>query len=104
MLSGQDDIETGCFTGQCLYKTPLRDSQKTNELIGSLKGNPVKSWSDAINQASNAHRLVPKVKSISWDIAITEEGACIIEGNENWDIVMFQAFEPLEVYLDSKLS
>lgn len=98
------DVETGCFTDQYLYETSLRDRQETNKLIDSVKGKRVKNWSDVINQASNAHQLVPKIKSIGWDVAITEEGACIIEGNDNWDVVMFQAFEPLEEYILEKLS
>ncbi|WP_373941862.1 hypothetical protein L0991_12335 [Vibrio chagasii] len=98
------DIETGCFTEQCLYETSLRDRQETDKLINSVKGKRVKNWCDVINQASNAHQLLPKIKSIGWDVAITEEGACIIEGNDNWDVVMFQAFEPLEDYIIEKLS
>ena len=31
------------------------------------------------------------VRSIGWDIAITDSGPCFVEGNDNWEISLNQA-------------
>ena len=32
------------------------------------------------------------IVTIGWDIAITENGPLVLEGNDNWDFRMFQAY------------
>ena len=36
------------------------------------------------------HMQLKEVHSIGWDITITPEGPCIIEGNDNWEISALQ--------------
>lgn len=33
---------------------------------------------------------IPKVRSIGWDVAITETGPYMLEGNDNWCMTLFQ--------------
>ncbi|MFA0203964.1 sugar-transfer associated ATP-grasp domain-containing protein [Vibrio breoganii] len=98
------DVDTGKFDGGYLFEHQSRDVATTQQLVSSLKGNDVPNWADVITQAKSAHEMVPRIKSIGWDVAITKDKAVIIEGNDNWDIVMFQAFEPLKYYLTDKLT
>lgn len=39
----------------------------------------------------DAHRLFYNVHSIGWDVAFTEGGPVILEGNDNWEITGLQA-------------
>ncbi len=47
-------------------------------------------YQDAIKLACQAHKLFYNVNSIGWDVAITDNGPIIIEGNDNWEISMLQ--------------
>ena len=53
----------------------------------------VPHYQEAVEMAFRAHRLFYRVRSIGWDIAITEEGPVFIEGNDNWELQTFQAFD-----------
>jgi hypothetical protein len=48
------------------------------------------------NLAISAHRYFPKYKIIGWDIAITENGPTIVEGNVHPNITGMQLHEPLK--------
>ncbi len=98
------DVEKGIFTGEYVYETSLRDENEVLDRINQLKNKKVKNWHSVVKQAKTAHRLIPRIRTIGWDIAILGNDACIVEGNDNWDIVMFQAFEPLNEYLTEMLS
>jgi hypothetical protein len=50
-----------------------------------LVGFPVPYWSQACDLVRRAaHALLP-VRSIGWDVAVTDEGARLLEGNIWWD-------------------
>lgn len=48
-------------------------------------------YEDAVKLVCHAHKFYSNVKSIGWDVAITESGPVIIEGNDNWEITSIQA-------------
>ena len=50
-------------------------------------------YQEAVVAALQAHKLFYRMKSIGWDIAITERGPVFIEGNDNWELQTIQAFE-----------
>ena len=37
------------------------------------------------------HKVMFRSHSIGWDVAITENGPVIIEGNDRWEISLIQA-------------
>lgn len=96
------DVENGQFTNDVLFNHKIREKHEVEKLVNYLPKEVI-NWDCIIREAKKAHSLTPKIRSIGWDIAITEEGACIIEGNDNWDIVMFQSFEPLNNLLSDIL-
>ena len=51
----------------------------------------IPKYHEALNLACRAHLLFYRIHSIGWDIAITEDGCMIIEGNDNWELQSFQA-------------
>ena len=84
------DVETGKIIsdgmdlGQVLYdKHP--DSGTT------FKGFQIPQWHKVIELAKDAARVVPQVKLVGWDIAITSDDKIeFIEGNHNPDLHMMQ--------------
>lgn len=50
----------------------------------------VPQWEEACEAAVRAHRTLHGIGSIGWDIAITDDGPCFIEGNDNWEISLNQ--------------
>ena len=48
-------------------------------------------YSQIVQSAIDLHRALYGIHSIGWDIAVTDEGACFIEGNDNWEISLMQA-------------
>lgn len=51
----------------------------------------VPQYESAISLVCKAHKWFYGVKTIGWDVAITENGPTIIEGNDNWEISGLQA-------------
>ena len=48
---------------------------------------------EACDLVIEAHKKFYSIKSIGWDIAISESGPVIIEGNDNWEINLMQAVD-----------
>ena len=55
-----------------------------------IAGHHVPFWSEALNLAIAAHRQLKDPIFIGWDIAITEDGPVIVEGNKSPDIEIEQ--------------
>jgi hypothetical protein len=53
-------------------------------------GYAIPFYSEAVNLASRAHGYFYGIRSIGWDIALTDDGPLIIEGNDNWEISPLQ--------------
>ena len=43
-------------------------------------------YKEAVSQVLQFHNFLPQIHSIGWDVAITENGPCIIEGNDRWEM------------------
>ena len=43
-------------------------------------------WDEVEKLVLKAHAFIPSVISIGWDVAITEKGPVLLEGNDNWEI------------------
>lgn len=56
-----------------------------------FEGFVIPYFHEAVRLAKEAHRQLPRIHSIGWDIAITPEGPVFIEGNDNWEIKSMQA-------------
>ena len=52
---------------------------ETKEQIIGFK---VPNYDKAIELVKKASLLIPEIRYIGWDVAITEKGACLVEGNE----------------------
>ncbi|SLN52463.1 hypothetical protein ROA7450_02634 [Roseovarius albus] len=43
-------------------------------------------WTETVAMCLQAAKSFPNVRSIAWDVAVTEEGPLIVEGNTQWDV------------------
>lgn len=50
-----------------------------------LLGFKIPHWKKVIECAINAHKMLPDIQIIGWDIAVTKDGVDLIEGNHNPD-------------------
>jgi len=53
-------------------------------------GGKVPDWREIIEIAKKAALFSPNLFSIGWDIALSKDGPVLMEGNENWDMVIAQ--------------
>lgn len=83
--------EDGTVKTPAVAKDPFLNSfcyhPITNEQIIGFE---VPFFKEAMNLVVEAARRVPKVRSIGWDVAITDDGPCLVEGNDNWCMTLFQ--------------
>lgn len=55
-----------------------------------FEGYKIPYFAEAVEMAKQFHYYIKGVHSIGWDIAITLDGPCFIEGNDNWEISLMQ--------------
>lgn len=55
------------------------------------EGIQIPYYDKLVDLTKRFHSILPNIHSIGWDIAITENGPIIVEGNDNWEISGLQA-------------
>lgn len=90
-LSVGVDTEKGSLRKYGFYKPGY--GTKTVEHPDShivFEGYKIPFMNEAIFQAKKFHRHLYGMHSIGWDVAITTDGPCFVEGNDNWEISLMQ--------------
>uniref|UniRef100_A0A7C4GGN6 Alpha-L-glutamate ligase-related protein ATP-grasp domain-containing protein n=1 Tax=candidate division WOR-3 bacterium TaxID=2052148 RepID=A0A7C4GGN6_UNCW3 len=70
-------------TGPFLEPKPL-------DVPALFPGAKIPCWPDLLAAAVRFHSVLPGLGSIGWDIALTPDGPLVLEGNDNWDMVVAQ--------------
>lgn len=85
------DTERGTLRKFGFYK-PGYGTKVTEHPDSHIKfeGYQIPFMQEAIAQAKELHRHLYGLHSIGWDIAITTEGPCFVEGNDDWEISLMQ--------------
>jgi glutathione synthase/RimK-type ligase-like ATP-grasp enzyme len=47
-------------------------------------------WQEMAELAKRAAAISPELKTVGWDIALSRNGPVLMEGNDNWDMVIAQ--------------
>lgn len=47
-------------------------------------------YRESVGLVKRAHSFLPEVFAIGWDVALTDRGPIIIEGNDDWEITLMQ--------------
>lgn len=84
-LSYEIDIETGVIDSRGWGHQNAGGIYHPNTEICML-GRKIPYWKEVIELCQNAASLIPEVAYIGWDVAITEKGPILIEGNHDPDI------------------
>lgn len=74
------DLETGVICGVGANKAG--EVFEEHPMTGRrIPGTPIPYWSDVRSMCLDAMHVVPQVRFVAWDVAITPEGPVFIEGN-----------------------
>jgi hypothetical protein len=86
------DVATGRL-GQAtdLGKGPDFKWHDVHPLTGArIAGRRLPMWRETVALAERAHRVFPDYVLVGWDIAVLEDGPCVIEGNRGPDVDIHQ--------------
>lgn len=95
--TSQGGIAVGIDQDGCLVEFGIRKPEfggrinihpDSNVLFEGFK---IPYYKEAVELCCKAHSLFFELKSIGWDIAISEDGPVFVEGNDNWEIQTIQA-------------
>jgi hypothetical protein len=84
-ISAPINTDTGLISGPAaspfVWDRPFHVHPDTREPIPGFQ---IPHWDSVLDLAITAARIVPTVRSVGWDIAVTSERAILVEGNDNW--------------------
>jgi hypothetical protein len=55
-----------------------------------FEGGVIPRWDDMAHLAKRAAAISPELRSVGWDIALSLNGPVLMEGNDNWDMIIAQ--------------
>lgn len=86
-LAAEIDRDTGVvITGGIRKRSSCDKYHNTHPSTGQpILGFTVPFWDEIKSMVLAAAKVVPQVRSVGWDIAVTETGPVIIEGNSKWN-------------------
>jgi len=91
-LAAEIDIKTGVVATGGIRKRSACDYYHDIHPITNkqIKGFKIPFWEETIEMIKKAAIIVPEVRTVGWDIAITNTGPILIEGNSQWNKDTFQ--------------
>ena len=96
------DESTGLIKGPGVYSDITKNDEIQHPITGiAIVGFGVPFWKESLNMVKEAALLHKENRSIGWDVAITNEGPELLEGNHNWCKLLWQL--PVKKGLKSKL-
>jgi len=85
------DIETGNVNGSGVYSDITKLDELKHPVTGlEIIGFQIPYWSESLQMVREAALLHPQNRSIGWDVAITDKGPELIEGNHDWCKLLWQ--------------
>ena len=85
------NLETGVVDGPAVYSDITKEAVISHPVTKvSILNFQVPFWKESLDMTKEAALLNKKNRSIGWDIAITEEGPELIEGNHDWCKLLWQ--------------
>ena len=90
-LAAPVDIETGLVNGPGVYSDITNEDRAIHPITGQeITGFTIPYWNEVVELAKNAAFHTTENRSVGWDIAITDDGPELIEGNHNWCKLLWQ--------------
>jgi len=92
----------GIVEGPAVYSDITKYDEIKHPITGiEIVGFQVPYWSESMQMVKEAALLYPQNRSIGWDVAITNDGPELLEGNHNWCKLLWQL--PVKKGLKNKL-
>lgn len=98
------DVRTGKLNDEGTFKREFGGRVKAHPATGvEFSSFEIPFYQEAVKLVQELHEFFYGVHSIGWDIAISEKGPVVIEGNNSWDIAIQQFHDNKikHVFLDS---
>ena len=96
------DIETGKIDSPFYFKASSHSAGGSDQL--NAIGFQIPMWAQVIETVKKAALVVPDVRIIAWDVAVTPYGVELVEGNESFGSVVMQLYyQSSEVGLKPRL-
>ena len=90
-IAAEVDIATGIVIGPGVYSDITKPDVTHHPVTGvKIIGFQLPMWDEIIQLAIQAALHRPENRSIGWDVALTENGPELIEGNHNWCKILWQ--------------
>jgi len=106
-LAAPIDDATGEVTGPGVYGDITKLPERIHPVTGTpIVGFQVPFWEETLEMVKRATLAHPQNRSIGWDIAMTENGPDLIEGNHDWCKLVWQlpVNQGLKAVLDRHLT
>lgn len=85
------DKESGKITGPGIYADITKPDEYTHPVTGiPFIGFQIPFWNECLQLVTQAALRIPENRSVGWDVAITNKGPLLIEGNHNWHYLSLQ--------------
>lgn len=85
------NLETGIVDGPGVYSDITKISEAHHPVTGvKLIGFKVPRWKEILDICTEAAKHRPENRGVGWDVALTQEGPSLIEGNHNWCKILWQ--------------
>jgi hypothetical protein len=90
-LAAPIDLDTGVISGPAVYSDITKPAVSVHPITQApIVGFQVPYWRESLQMVREAAQLYPYNRSIGWDVAITDAGPELIEGNHNWCKLLWQ--------------
>lgn len=76
------DLTSGCINNVAFDKDYHYYDTHPDTKVG-LIGFPIPLWQEATDLVLRAARRIPQLRYVGWDVAVTENGVCFVEGNQH---------------------
>lgn len=87
------DPETGKTISPGVIKTEKRTVKMHPETGVSLDGYTIPFFDRCKKVVKDAHKEIPQIWSIGWDVSVSNDGPVILEANERWDETLHMCLE-----------
>jgi hypothetical protein len=85
------DIDTGIVDGPGVYGDITKNDVSVHPITGvPIVGFQIPYWPEILDMVKKAAGHIPANRSIGWDVAVTENGPELIEGNHDWCKLVWQ--------------
>ena len=78
----------GVLRGKGFGHHAVYDRHPVTDVV--FEGYQLPFWDEVYGLVLNAHRILPDIPSIGWDVAFLPDRPILIEGNDNWEICGIQ--------------